>query len=103
MHIIIPTITKITAFKLLKKKKIDWYPMNLKKSGFSTRAIHACEKENEFGAVTTPIYQTAPFEFKSASHAAGVMSGKQKGYIYSRGLNPTTEVLEEKMAELEGL
>ena len=76
--------------------------MNLKKPGFATRAIHAGEKENETGAVVAPIYQTAPFEFKSAAHAASVMAGKEKGYVYSRGLNPTTEVLEEKMADLEG-
>lgn len=76
--------------------------MNLKKAGFSTRAIHAGEKKDETGAVVAPIYQTAPFEFKSAEHAARVMSGKEKGYVYSRGLNPTTEVLEEKMADLEG-
>jgi methionine-gamma-lyase len=76
--------------------------MNLKKSGFSTRAIHSGEKEEETGAVVTPIYQTAPFKFKSAAHAARVMSGEEKGYVYSRGLNPTTEVLEERMADLEG-
>jgi len=76
--------------------------MNLKKSGFSTRAIHSGEREEETGAVVTPIYQTAPFKFKSAAHAAGVMAGEEKGYVYSRGLNPTTEVLEEKMADLEG-
>ncbi len=76
--------------------------MNLKKSGFSTRAIHSGEREEETGAVVTPIYQTAPFKFKSAAHAASVMAGEEKGYVYSRGLNPTTEVLEEKMADLEG-
>lgn len=76
--------------------------MNLKKSGFSTRAIHAGERPEETGAVVTLIYQTAPFKFKSAAHAASVMAGKEKGYVYSRGLNPTTEVLEEKMADLEG-
>lgn len=76
--------------------------MKHKKLGFSTRAIHAGEKPSETGAVNTPIYQTATFEFKSAAHAASVMAGKEKGYVYSRGLNPTTEVLEEKMADLEG-
>jgi methionine-gamma-lyase len=76
--------------------------MNLKKPGFSTRAIHSGEREEETGAVTTPIYQTAPFKFKNAAHAARVMAGKEKGYVYSRGLNPTTEVLEEKIADLEG-
>jgi methionine-gamma-lyase len=75
--------------------------MNIKKTGFSTRAIHSGEKEDETGSVTTPIYQTAPFHFKNAAHAADVMGGREKGYVYSRGLNPTTEVLEEKIAALE--
>ncbi len=76
--------------------------MNRKKAGFSTRAIHAGEKEEETGSVTTPIYQTAPCHFKNAAHAANVMGGREKGYVYSRVLNPTTEVLEEKIADLEG-
>lgn len=76
--------------------------MDINKAGFSTRAIHAGEKMNETGAVVTPIYQTAPFRFKDAAHGARVMGGQEKGYVYSRGLNPTTEVLEEKMADLEG-
>ncbi len=76
--------------------------MNIRKSGFSTRAIHAGEKSSEKGALITPIYQTAPFAFKDAAHGARLMSGKEKGYVYSRGLNPTTEVFEEKMAILEG-
>ena len=76
--------------------------MNSKKSGFSTRAIHAGEKHEDTGSITTPIYQTAPFRFKNADHAANLMGGREKGYVYSRGLNPTTQVLEEKMADLEG-
>ncbi len=75
--------------------------MALKKTGFSTRAIHAGEKKIEAEAVSIPIYQTAPFKFKDAAHGARLMGGKEKGYVYSRGLNPTTEVLEEKMADLE--
>jgi len=75
--------------------------MDMKKAGFSTRAIHSGEKPDDTGAVTTPIYQTAPFKFKSAAHGADLMGGRGKGYVYSRGLNPTTEVLEEKMADLE--
>ncbi len=76
--------------------------MNHNKNGFSTRSIHAGEKKTETGAMITPIYQTAPFIFRDAAHAARLMSGKEKGYIYSRGANPTTEVLEEKIADLEG-
>lgn len=74
----------------------------LKKAGFSTRAIHSGEKANETGSVAVPIYQSATFEFKNTAHAARVMGREEKGYIYSRGLNPTTEVLEEKLADLEG-
>ena len=85
-----------------EKFKIGTIRMNLKKSGFSTRAIHSGEKHEDTGSVTTPIYQTAPFKFKSAADAADLMGGRKKGYVYSRGLNPTTEVLEEKMADLEG-
>jgi methionine-gamma-lyase len=76
--------------------------MNLKRSGFSTRTIHTGEKSSETGALIVPIYQTAPFIFKNAAQGARLMSGKEKGYVYSRGLNPTTEVFEEKMADLEG-
>ena len=76
--------------------------MNLKKSGFSTRAIHTGEKSTENGALVAPIYQTAPFRFKDAAQGARLMTGKEKGYVYSRGLNPTTEVFEEKIADLEG-
>ncbi len=76
--------------------------MNLKRSGFSTRAIHTGEKNTENGALVPPIYQTAPFKFKDAAHGAKLMSGKEKGYVYSRGLNPTTEIFEEKIADLEG-
>ncbi len=76
--------------------------MNLKKAGFSTRAIHAGEKKIDAEPISTPIFQTAPFKFKNAAHGARLMSGKEKGYVYSRGLNPTTEVFEEKIADLEG-
>ncbi|MCX9083358.1 MAG: PLP-dependent aspartate aminotransferase family protein [Candidatus Methanoperedens sp.] len=75
--------------------------MAIKKAGFSTRSIHSGEKQDETGSITTPIYQTAPFEFKNASHGADLMGGRGKGYVYSRGANPTTEVLEEKIADLE--
>ncbi len=76
--------------------------MNIKKAGFSTRAIHAGEDISEAGAISTPIFQTASFKFKNTASGARVMSGQEKGYVYSRGLNPTTEVLEKKMANLEG-
>jgi methionine-gamma-lyase len=73
-----------------------------KKAGFSTRAIHAGEKKIEAVPVAAPIYQTAPFKFKNAAHGGRLMGGKEEGYVYSRGFNPTTEIFEKKMADLEG-
>jgi len=76
--------------------------MDLKKAGFSTRAIHAGDKITEAEPVAVPIYQTAPFRFKDAAHGARLMCGEEEGCVYSRGLNPTTEMFEKKMADLEG-
>ena len=77
--------------------------MDLSKAGFSTRAVHAGEHPDELtGAVSPPIYQTSAFAFKSAEHAARIFAGQEKGFAYSRLGNPTTRMLEEKLAFLEG-
>jgi len=49
-----------------------------------------------------PIYQTTSYVFKSAEHAANLFSLKELGNIYTRIMNPTTDVLEKRIAELEG-
>jgi len=67
-----------------------------------TKCIHAGMSENECLAVVPPIYQTSTFKFKNADHGAALFAGKEKGYIYSRLLNPTVEALENAVAELEG-
>ena len=54
------------------------------------------------GACAVPIYQTAAYEFKSTEHAANLFSLAEEGNIYTRIMNPTTEVLEKRMALLEG-
>jgi methionine-gamma-lyase len=64
--------------------------------------VHAGQEENEHLAVAPPIYQTSTFKFKSADHGAALFAGKEKGYIYSRMLNPTVESLENAIATLEG-
>lgn len=75
----------------------------LKKKRFSTRAIHQGYDAKEMkGSVATPIFQTSTFQFNSAEHGAGSFSGEEDGYIYTRIGNPTVEVLEERIAELEG-
>lgn len=70
--------------------------------GFATKAIHAGKTKDMYGALTTPIYQTSTFEFESSSHGAEIFAGKKAGYAYSRLSNPTTSVLEAKLAALEG-
>src|SRR5881275_1970900 len=53
-------------------------------------------------AVAVPIYQTAAYEFDSADHGAALFNLEVDGYRYTRIANPTTAVLERRVAELEG-
>jgi methionine-gamma-lyase len=69
---------------------------------FDTKCVHSGVGENEFGAVVPPIYQTSTFKFNSVQQGAKLFAGEEKGYIYTRMLNPTIESLENCVAELEG-
>lgn len=75
---------------------------NLKEMGFATRAIHGGHVKDQFGALATPIHQTATFIFDSAEQGGRRFSLEEGGYIYSRLGNPTNTQLEEKLAMLEG-
>ena len=71
--------------------------------GFSTLAIHAgAQPDPSTGARVTPIYQTTSFVFDDVDHAASLFGLKAFGNIYTRITNPTTAVLEERVAALEG-
>jgi len=71
--------------------------------GFDTLAIHAGEKPDPAtGARVTPIYQTTAYVFDDVDHAASLFGLKAFGNIYTRIMNPTQAVLEEKIAALEG-
>ncbi len=71
--------------------------------GFSTLAIHAGAKPDPAtGARATPIYQTTAYVFDDADHAASLFGLKAFGNIYTRIMNPTQAVLEERVAALEG-
>ncbi len=71
--------------------------------GFSTRAIHyGYDPAAHHGALVPPVYQTSTFAFPSAEYGAACFSGAEKGYIYSRIANPTLDLLEQRMAVLEG-
>ena len=68
-----------------------------------TIAIHAgYESEPTTHAVAVPIYQTVAYEFDSADHGAALFNLEVEGHRYSRISNPTTEVLEKRVAALEG-
>ncbi len=75
---------------------------NLKR-GLSTRAVHAGEEiDPTTGAVSVPIYQTAPFGFPTAQALEDAFLRPKGEYIYSRMGNPTVRALEEKVTALEG-
>lgn len=71
--------------------------------GFSTKAIHdGFVAENPWKALNPPIFMTSSFEFSSIEEADAVFRGESEGFVYTRGRNPTTEILEKKIASLEG-
>ena len=77
--------------------------MSQRTPGFDTLAIHAgAQPDPATGARATPIYQTTAYVFDDADHAASLFGLKAFGNIYTRIMNPTTAVLEERMAALEG-
>jgi O-acetylhomoserine (thiol)-lyase len=70
--------------------------------GFNTLAVHAgAQPDPATGARATPIYQTTAFVFEDADHAAALFNLQVFGNIYSRIMNPTNAVLEERVAALE--
>ncbi len=77
--------------------------MSQRTPGFETLAIHAGAKPDPAtGARATPIYQTTSFVFDDADHAASLFGLQAFGNIYTRIMNPTQAVLEERLAALEG-
>ena len=74
-----------------------------RKFGFNTRQLHAGQSPDPTtGASTTPIYQTVAYRFQDTEHAARLFSLEEKGNIYTRIMNPTSEVFETRLADLEG-
>ncbi|RMD78825.1 MAG: O-succinylhomoserine sulfhydrylase [Gammaproteobacteria bacterium] len=73
-----------------------------RRPGFATRAVHAGQRRTAEGEQSEPIFATASFAFASAEEAAARFAGERPGNIYSRFTNPTVQVLEERLASLEG-
>ena len=74
-----------------------------RKLGFATRELHAGYSPDPVtGSRAVPLYQTTSYQFKSTEHAANLFALKELGNIYTRLMNPTTDVLEQRIASLEG-
>ena len=72
-------------------------------SGFSTRAIHhAYDPYEGHGALCPPVYLSSTYTFPTVAEGMARFAGEQPGYVYSRVGNPTTRLLEERLANLEG-
>ena len=75
-------------------------PENL---NFASLAVHAGqEPDPTTGSRAVPIYQTTSYNFRDSEHGANLFSLKESGNIYTRIMNPTTDVLEKRIAALEG-
>jgi len=71
--------------------------------GFTTRQLHAGQHPDPTtGSRAVPIYQTTSYQFRDTEHAANLFALKEMGNIYTRIMNPTSDVLEQRLADLEG-
>ncbi|MBY6203640.1 methionine gamma-lyase [Halomonas denitrificans] len=70
--------------------------------GFATRAIHAGDAGDPHGALTPPVHLTSTFTFDRVADGAARFAGEQPGHVYSRISNPTVDLLERRVASLEG-
>ncbi len=74
-----------------------------RKLGFATRQLHAGQTPDPTtGSRAVPIYQTTSYQFRDTEHAANLFALRELGNIYTRIMNPTNDVLEQRMADLEG-
>jgi O-acetylhomoserine (thiol)-lyase len=78
-------------------------PVPAHEMGFATRCLHAGHTPDKASlARAVPIYQSTSFVFENSAHAAALFGLQQFGNIYSRIMNPTTDVFEQRVASLEG-
>jgi O-acetylhomoserine (thiol)-lyase len=75
----------------------------MKPQGLGTKALHAGQQPDPTtGSRAVPIYQTTSYVFRDTEHAANLFALKELGNIYTRIMNPTTDVFEQRLAALEG-
>ena len=77
--------------------------MSDRQFGFGTLCLHAGQiPDPATGARAVPIYQTTSYQFRDTEHAANLFGLKEFGNIYTRLMNPTTDVLEKRIALIDG-
>jgi len=76
--------------------------MNAKPYHFETLALHAGQTVDATQSRGVPVYRTSSYVFKNTQHAANLFALKELGNIYTRLMNPTTDVLEQRVSQLEG-
>src|SRR5512135_1161714 len=90
---------------ILLNGKEQWSSNNMvSKRRLDTIAVHAGQESPDpaTGSRAVPIYQTASYVFKSTDHAANLFALKELGNIYTRLMNPTTDIFEKRIAAIEG-
>ena len=103
------TLYKIAKQELLnlfsKRKQVFLWRNKMAYEGknVETIALHSGWRSDETtGSVAVPIHQTTSFQFNNTEHAASLFALAELGNIYTRIMNPTTAVLEERLAALDG-
>ncbi len=76
--------------------------MSKKEYHFETLALHAGQTVDTTQSRGVPVYRTSSYLFKNTEHAANLFALKELGNIYSRIMNPTTDILEQRVTQLEG-
>jgi len=66
-----------------------------------TIAVQAGYNKECYGAMSVPIFQTTAYEFRDSAHAANLFALEEEGNIYTRLNNPTTDIFEKRLCELE--
>ena len=76
--------------------------MSAKPYHFETLALHAGQTLDATLSRGVPVYRTTSYVFKNTEHAANLFALKELGNIYTRLMNPTTDILEQRVSQLEG-
>jgi O-acetylhomoserine (thiol)-lyase len=96
-------VRRFYFYRLLKRRNDMTTLTTTHTYGFTTRQLHAGQHPDpSTGSRAVPLYQTTSYVFKDTAHAARLFALEEAGNIYTRIMNPTSDVFEQRMADLEG-